>query len=195
MIEPVDGLAALNLLMTDQAPQVGVFPLNWSRFWRTGVLFHQRPFFADMAPQRRPGDEPEERLLSELKALPPKRRLEQMRRQVRSAIAAVLGLESAQVGDRQRLFDLGIDSLMALELRVRLQEGYGLRLPPTFVFDHPMPESIVSYLVAELALDLAERSEDLEAEAVGESPQDAIDALTDVEAEVLLLQELEKMNF
>lgn len=116
----------------------------------------------------------------------------------RSHVARILRLPpSPPLGRKERLLDLGLDSLMAVELRNRLGTGLGLKQPlsATLVFDYPTIEAIAGYLAQQvlgLTAHIIEKS-------VADSPATVFELsntspeirdLSDEDVEVLLLKKL-----
>src|SRR5262249_55234233 len=75
------------------------------------------------------------------------KRREMLSAHVREQIVAVLNLpESVQLNSQQGFFDLGMDSLMATELRNRLQSSLDMSLPPTIALENGTLEALSNYL-------------------------------------------------
>jgi polyene macrolide polyketide synthase/mycolactone side chain polyketide synthase len=80
-------------------------------------------------------------------AMPPARRRDAMLDLVRTEAARALSLHGPDAVDSDRpLSDLGLDSLLALELRIALGQRLGTSLPTTLAFDHPTPTALADYL-------------------------------------------------
>jgi NAD(P)-dependent dehydrogenase (short-subunit alcohol dehydrogenase family) len=113
-------------------------------------------------------------------------------------VAAVLRLPRSEVGPRVRLFDLGVDSLTALELKRHLEGLLGLTLSSTLLFDFPSIDALTRHLLDE-ALPASgfaagattdPRPDAPAATDVVAGAQDAVAALTEDEAEAELLARL-----
>jgi hypothetical protein len=96
--------------------------------------------------------------------------------------------------------DLGLDSLMAVELRSRLALGLGLGrgLPATLIFEHPSVEAIAA-LVVRLVTEANGAPLEERAEAASAPPTAAAEAaariaeLSEDEVEALLVKKLESL--
>ncbi|MDR3538268.1 MAG: acyl carrier protein [Acetobacteraceae bacterium] len=67
-------------------------------------------------------------------------------------VGRILGLGGLVLERARPLTELGLDSLMAVELRNALGAAIGRTLPTSLVFDHPTAEALSVFLAAELGL-------------------------------------------
>src|SRR5213078_4923815 len=66
---------------------------------------------------------------------------------LRGEVAGVLGRDAPGTVDlAQGFFEMGLDSLMAVELKRRLEKVTGLRLPRTLAFEFPNVEALARHL-------------------------------------------------
>jgi malonyl CoA-acyl carrier protein transacylase len=115
---------------------------------------------------------------------------------VRIQVAEMMRFDSPErVEGRHRLVDLGLDSLMALELRNRLVKALRLNQPltSTLVYDYPTPDDIASYLEQEvLGLKQTDEPErDDESQIASRAAELA--GLNDEDVESLLLKRLQSL--
>jgi acyl carrier protein len=79
------------------------------------------------------------------------RQLEAAEELVRTEAANILSLPGGKAVPREKLFkEMGVDSLMAVELRNVLMKRVGSKLPATVVFDHPTSAALAKYLLEKL---------------------------------------------
>jgi acyl carrier protein len=81
----------------------------------------------------------------------PEERLSIILEQVAGSAAAVLGAARPDMLDvYQGLFDMGMDSLMSVELKTRLEKSIGQSLPSTLTFNYPTIAELAEYLLSKL---------------------------------------------
>ena len=197
-IELEAGLELLGRLLRAPSAQVTVLPIEWETFLREPG--GPRPLLSELAPRRRSGHSGaapsesrlEPTLARRLEEAPPGGRRRLLVAHVQDEAATVLALDAPQaIGVGQGLRDLGLDSLMAVELRNRLQASVGRPLPATLAFDHPTVEAIADFLAAELGIAAAgDRAERRDARPADLAIAARVAALSEEEAEALLLTEL-----
>ncbi|MER5705855.1 SDR family NAD(P)-dependent oxidoreductase, partial [Micromonospora sp. NPDC002296] len=91
-------------------------------------------------------------LVQQLAALGDADRLAALVEIVRGQAAAVLGYpDPAAIEPRRAFSEFGFDSLTAVEMRNRLNNAFGMRLPATLVFDYPSPHDLAVHLGTEIA--------------------------------------------
>jgi len=193
---PDQGLRVLERLLLAGPAQVGVMPVNWSTL--LNALRIQSPFLAEMGAAAAEAARPEisraaplprqPDVRKQIEEAPPSERHRLLVDFVRTCTAKILGLgPSEEIDVRQPLSEMGLDSLMAVELRNVLGSGLrlGKSLPATLVFDQPSIVQLADYLASEaLELETADVVEQPAAASAGSgSLLDRIEQLSDEEVE------------
>jgi microcystin synthetase protein McyG len=198
-IAPADALQALQRTI-GLAGCVGVFA--WNRHAYRAALPAQLPaFYSRILTAETPAAAaPVPAANAGYTAMPVRERTEAIERLIRETVATLLGLASHLDVEREKgLFDLGIDSLTAIDLKDRLEKSLGRRLRTTIALDYPTAAGMATYL-AETLFPAAEPSraaavtDSLRARgatgAKGSAAEDDLGELTASELERLLEQEL-----
>ncbi|WP_327387925.1 type I polyketide synthase [Streptomyces sp. NBC_01207] len=163
---PPAAIRALQQALDHAEPAVAVADIQWERFTPGYTAVRPSPFLADLPEVRRlaqaapaageAGGEgsPAEALRRRLSVMPQAEQALAVLELVRSHAATALGHPTTdEVGAGRAFKELGFDSLIALELRNRLNAATGLKLPATLVFDHPTPAVLAEFLRAEIVQD------------------------------------------
>ncbi|MBO1419454.1 phosphopantetheine-binding protein, partial [Streptomyces sp. FH025] len=99
--------------------------------------------------------------LRQLAALPQPERQELLLDLVRQEIASMLGYATVDpVRPNGDVFEMGMNSMTAVQLRESVGELTGLKLPEGFVYDLYRPEAIAEFLLGELTVALREGAVD-----------------------------------
>ena len=143
--------------------------------------------------------EPENsRLLERIQQAPRSEKRPLLHGYIRDEVAAILGFSSSdRIDPKQGFFKMGMDSMMTVQLRNRLDQNLGCSLPPTLAFEYPTVESLTKFL-AESVLKLEEPAS---APVASHCPEketttepSGADDLTEDELVGLLARKLEQMK-
>jgi acyl carrier protein len=196
-IAPDEGVALLDQLL--QAPpagaQVAILPIDWTTLLRRYSAGQEPRLFAEIAAslsQVRRAAPPVARrrsLAEELTTIAPGRQRAFVDARLRDEAVKVLGLApDTPLDASQPLRELGLDSLMAVELRNAIADALGRTLPSTLLFKYPTLEALSEFAATQLVAAATPA-----AAPAGTSDAAEVAALTDDEARDLLSSELQSL--
>lgn len=180
-IEPERGMQALGSLLSSSSSQVIVWPINWSKFVKQ-LPGGRKISFLEGLISSEPSLTQNSAFREQLESVPVSERQELLVNQISSLIAKTLGWKDPQqIGMRQPLFDLGLDSLMTVELKNRLESSLQTNLSSKLLFDHPTVEALVEHLADIIPLEFSvtnssdKPSHDLSAEEIDFNAEATLD--------------------
>jgi acyl transferase domain-containing protein/phospholipid N-methyltransferase len=201
---PDQGIAALAGLIGQPLAQVGVMAIDWGAYLQAEAM--RLPYFSELLPAARavtatapaPAAAARTTLRQRLTDAAPQERAAELTTWLQQAVAETLRLP--ELPDLQTGFsDMGMDSLMTIELRRHLVKALEQPLPSTIAFEYPSIELLRDYLLHEV---LAEPAPAAAVEVTPapvavlvETPDpDDLEALSDAELDALVEQALARLD-
>jgi NAD(P)-dependent dehydrogenase (short-subunit alcohol dehydrogenase family)/acyl carrier protein len=204
-LSPEQALLALNRLLGHPGAQAAVLPLQrLSPDSPALEMMQQRPLLRRLAQQlveqqpsapargRRStdnqptGNGSRATFRDELLQAPARRRKQLLADYLRDQLGQLMDWEADyEIDPQQGLFDVGLDSLMAMELKNKLEQNLGLErpLPFTLIFDYPTLANLVDYFHGEMM--------DGETKTAA-AAEDGLESLSEEELLDLLAQEMDE---
>lgn len=142
---PPQALSLLNDVLRLPVAHVAAMPIDWSRL-RTAVSGRRMPLVQALLDQAQA-----DAALASPTAVPdaptdPIERRRALERAVRDVVGRVLKLAPTKIDARKPLGSMGLTSLMALELRNRLEPLHGKPLSATLAWNYPTVDALVGFL-------------------------------------------------
>ncbi|MCC6134824.1 MAG: SDR family NAD(P)-dependent oxidoreductase [Candidatus Contendobacter sp.] len=157
-LTPEEGLAALAWALERRPAQMAVLPIDWPKL-RDHFGVNSPPLFREFARTPNPvfaqankASSAPATLRDDLSALSPARRIERLAGLLEAQARGLLAIGDAPLRHDRPLNELGLDSLLAVELRNRLGALAGTSLPATLLFNYPTIAALAEHLAALMIL-------------------------------------------
>lgn len=155
-LDPNRALNAMELLFRGHGPQATVADVDWPTFRSVYEARLPRPLLSEM--QGKAAVAPEQTAETDtdwvalLRKIDPQRREDALRHQLRQEVAQVLGFgDPEEVSLDRSVFEMGMDSLMAVQLAMRMQRRFGLESSRLF-FEHSNIGALSTSILEEISL-------------------------------------------
>ena len=158
-LSPEQGLLTLERLCDAGRVQAAVFDIDWARYFAQAPAQRRNPFLAELVGAvdhpRRAAQAGEVRataaeagsLRERLERAPPAHRRAALVTFIRERALRALGMDATRpIDSRMPLGELGLDSLLAVELRNNLATAAAMPLPATLLFDYPTVDALATFL-------------------------------------------------
>jgi myxalamid-type polyketide synthase MxaE and MxaD len=157
-IQPEQGLELLGRLLRQDAIQVGVIPINWTQLFRSFSELRELPLLTQLAkesaaasPETDSARENEGLARKAILAAEPDQRQKLLESALCEQVARVVGLSASKLDVRQPLNTLGIDSLMGVELKIRVETELGVVVPAVKLLEGPSIAELATLLLRQIS--------------------------------------------
>ncbi len=139
-------LAGLEMALSLGLGQLGVFDVNWDQWWQANPSAERSSRFASLMKDRRKSAENDKAivLVEELENIESQDKLPFLTNLVMNGLSKVLKIPVSKIKPDNTLDNLGIDSLMLIELSLTILSEFGLNIPAAELPKYPTVTSLAS---------------------------------------------------
>ncbi|MDJ1172323.1 type I polyketide synthase [Roseofilum sp. BLCC_M154] len=198
-LEPEKAIAALEKVLASDRPQTVVADINWDVFKELYELGGKRSFLAEISldSEARSGEgasEQRSEFLQQLYQAPESERLEILIEHLQNDVAKIIGLSKSKLPDPELgFFRMGMDSLMAVELRNKLMATFSFSISTATLFEKSNIKDLADYLLAEIFSEEKEEEWSVE-ESENITPPQKIEMEFEGELDSAIASELEEIQ-
>ncbi len=144
-LRPGEALDALDAVLKAGSPSAVIANVHWPSYVKSG---QQDPFLSKVGGEQSDAERKDgESFRASVLAAAPAERRELLLGFTRRHLAAAVGMSDPnEITPEMSFAELGVDSLLALDLRTQLQRGLQLTLSTSMVFDYPTLAGLVTHL-------------------------------------------------
>jgi short-subunit dehydrogenase/acyl carrier protein len=144
-IKPEQGLQALEKALKTEIPQLMIAAMNWQRYsqkltihpqWLTELIIERKTTIPTLS------------LIAQLQAVASDERHRVLHKAIHTLVAQLLEIDPQTLDDHKGFFNIGMKSLVAVELKNQLQIKLEdkLQLSATLAFEYPTVEKLTNYI-------------------------------------------------
>ncbi|MEK6622435.1 MAG: beta-ketoacyl reductase, partial [Planctomycetota bacterium] len=155
-LKPEECLSILEKILREGRAQTCVLDIDWQKYIQhishrgTSRLF-SNIIGTDYREPRDASKKSRSELIQKLNDTMPERRHHVILSYIQGLAKKVMGYEESQdIAVDKPLMEQGFDSLMAVEMRNRLNKEISVNLPVTLLFDYPTLEKIANFILEEI---------------------------------------------
>lgn len=147
-LKPTLAFELLDHVLSSPQSQIAIAAINWNRLSQHMTLPPWLHHLISKGSAALKGD-----LYQLLQQTPPASRSQILKSYLKSIIANILGVsDAASIDEKTGFFEMGMDSLMAIEFKNRIQRGLGdhLKISNTMALENPSIETLSTTIISQL---------------------------------------------
>ncbi|NEP72687.1 MAG: hypothetical protein F6K25_11765 [Okeania sp. SIO2G4] len=198
-LDPEKAIAALEKVLTSNNPQTVVADINWDLFKDLYEIGGKRSFLQEISldSEATGGEQISGRkseLLEQLHQAPESERNEILIEQLQNDVAKIIGLSKSKLPDPELgFFKMGMDSLMAVELRNLLSSTFNSSISTATLFEKSNIKDLAEYLIEEIFPEGEEEEIDVQ-DSQEVTPPKQIETEFEGEVDSAIASELEEIQ-
>lgn len=136
-----------------QPTWLSLCPIDAEQWLETHPYLRESSLWRHLLDHKKSGEGKRDQLLSLLKDAKPDDRLTRAKEFIRTLVGQVMRVDAQTLLDDMPLLQMGLDSLMSLELRSRLEDAFETQLSPTLLWTYPTVALLAPAILMKLGLE------------------------------------------